>query len=344
MRRRYADGYRGWPVAPRDRQHPVRGSFLDPRKSSHQVAESYHHGIDVSVRDDRPEQGAPPGRTHRVYALEGGEVWQVGPRNRNGESIVRLGHFGYGHVDPVVSLGQVVQAGDMLGWTMEGQWHLHLSEWVFPDGDRERRIPVDPLDRRGKISPYADEAAPVVQDVRFFTPAEPRWRCGLGRAVCPPAGRELDPAALSGTVDVRARIEDDQSFVGFWEELWRLETRHHPARVKLKVVRLDDGGVVVERDVFRTDVTLDLEGPAPIPFSHHYAPGTSQNLRAKTAIKLSRQGRGELWFRLFARPGGAAPYWDTTTVPNGGYRLRIAAWDVTGNKTVHTVDVAVANP
>ena len=73
MRRRYADDYRGWPVAPRTRQHPVRGSFLDPRAG----ALGYHHGIDISVRDDRPVAGAPSGRTHRVYALEGGPVRQA---------------------------------------------------------------------------------------------------------------------------------------------------------------------------------------------------------------------------------------------------------------------------
>jgi hypothetical protein len=338
MRRLYADDYRGWPVAPRNRQHPVRGSFLDPRRN-----ENYHHGIDVSVRDDRPERGAPPGRTHRVYALEGGEVWHVGPRNRAGESTVWVGHFGYGHVDPVVALGQTVAAGDMLGWTFAGQWHLHLTEWVFPRGDRDRRIPVDPLDRRGKLAPYVDDAEPVVQDVRFFTPERSRWRIGLGRAVFVPAGKELDPSALAGVVDVRARIEDPQSFLGWWEERWRLETWHHPSRVHLTIVRMDDGQPVVDRDVFRTNVTLDTQGPTPVDISHHYAPGTRQNLRAETAIKLARPGRGELWFRLFQQ-SGAEPYWDTTTVANGSYQLRITAWDVAGNKGGETVDVTIANP
>ena len=167
--------------------------------------------------------------------------------------------------------------------------------------------------------------------MRFFTPAISKWRVGNGRAVFSPAGVELDPTALSGVVDVRARIEDQQSFLGFWKELWRLETWHHPSRVRLKIVRLDDGDVVIDREVFRTDVTLDTEGPSPVGFSQHFAPGTKQNLRAPTAIKLGRQGRGELWFRLFAATG-AEPYWDTTTVANGPYRLRITAWDVAGNR------------
>ena len=60
------------------------------------------------------------------------------------------------------------------------------------------------------------------------------------------------------------------------------------AASRLKVVRLDDGKVIVDRDVFVNDVTLGAEaralGRTPIPFSNHYAPGTKQNLRANTAL------------------------------------------------------------
>ena len=75
---RYNDGFRGWPVRPHNRQHPVRGSFLDPRPDPEQGG-IYHTGVDIAVRDDHPEQGAPVGRTHRVYAIEGGVVEQATP-------------------------------------------------------------------------------------------------------------------------------------------------------------------------------------------------------------------------------------------------------------------------
>ena len=91
-------------------------------------------------------------------------------------------------------------------------------------------------------------------------------------------------------------------------------------------------------------------GPAPtaltadqIPISHHYAPGTRQNLRANTAFKLDRQGRGELWFRLFAGPRRKSPYWDTTAFRNGPFRLTVTAWDIVGNHTAESIDVIVAN-
>jgi len=88
-------------------------------------------------------------------------------------------------------------------------------------------------------------------------------------------------------------------------------------------------------------VTLGPEGPAPVPISHHYAPGARQNLRAPTTLKLGRSGRGQLWFRLFARLEGA--YWDTTLLRNGPYRLKLTAWDVVGSRTANTVDVVVQN-
>jgi hypothetical protein len=337
MVRRYADDYRGWPVAPRKRQHLVRGSFLDPRTS-----EKYHHGIDVSVRDDRPERGAPRGRSHRVYALEGGRVWKVDDATGPGDDgLVRVGHFGYGHVDPVVKLGERVSPGQLIGWTVKDQWHVHVTEWHFPRGDRERRVPVNPLSRRGKIAPYVDLFPPVIREIRFYTPASPPWTTALGRAVFPDAGFPLDPDHLTSLVDVRARIEDPQSFQGVFRDVPVLGTGHHPARVHVTVTRQQDRTRVVDRDVFKADVTLAPEGPAPIPFSHHYAPGARQNLRAKTALKLGRPGQGALWFRVFAEP--FIPYWNTTLLPNGRYRIKVSAWDLVGNRTSKTVEVGLDN-
>jgi hypothetical protein len=337
VRREYADDYRGWPVAPRNQQHPIRGSFLDPRTGG-----NYHLGIDVAVRDDRPERGAPPGCSRRVFALEGGSVWKVfAPRAVGREGIVRIGHFGYGHVKPIVTLGERVRPGQLIAWTVDGGWHVHVSEWHFPGGDRERRVGVNPLARDGKIAPYVDLARPVVHELRFTTPSDSPWRTSLGSAFLPDNGTAVNPQRLSGLVDVRARIEDPQSFDGWLDRFPILRTAHHPARVRLTVVRLDDGAKVVARDVFTNAVSLGPDGPRPIPLSHHFAPGCRQNLRAQTALKHGRDGHGQLWFRLFARP--ESPYWDTTGVRNGPYRLTVTAWDLAGNKTTKAVDVKVAN-
>ena len=78
-----------------------------------QLGAIYHDGVDIAVRDDRPERGAPRGRTHRVYAIEGGPVFLATPPGVRG--FVHVGHFGYGHVDALVQPGETVAPGNTSG-------------------------------------------------------------------------------------------------------------------------------------------------------------------------------------------------------------------------------------
>ncbi len=327
---RYNDTFRGWPVRPHDRQHPVRGSFLDPRPDP-ELGAVYHTGVDVAVRDDRPERGAPPGRTHRVYAIEGGVVERATPPGVCGN--VRVGHFGYGHVDARVSVGDRVRPGQFIGWTCYGWWHLHLTEWhAGADG---RRLLINPLRPAGKLKPFADTAPPVIHEVRFHTPAEPRWqRRARTFARLPQAGRRLNATRLSGIVDVRAHVSDPQSFVGWFRELPALAAPHHTYRLGLLLVERGSGRVVLRRTVF-----LALTEP-PFGAGQHYAPGTTQNLSAKVCL-AGREAPcdGVYWFRLFQRP-----YWDTRRLRNGRYLLVVRAWDAAGNRARKDVQITISNP
>jgi hypothetical protein len=327
----YNDAWRGWPVLPLQRQHPIRGSFLDPRPDPRRGA-IYHTGVDVAVRDDRPERGAPPGRTHRVFAIEGGTVLDATPRGRVG--LVRVGHFGYGHVDPTVDRGDVVEAGQPIAWTCQGFWHVHLTEFLFAAGGE--RIELNPLRPGGKLHPYADRHAPEIREIRFYTPATPRWsrRPRTTVALLPQAGRRLAKTALAGKVDVRVRVSDPQTFIGWFRDLPHLAAPHHPFRLSVTVVRLATGRVVLRREVFRAERMLDQ------PAGQHFAPGTEQNLPASGCMLFHRTMRcdGVYWFRLFP-----APYWDTRTLPDGRYRLRIRAWDVAGNMSFADTVVTLRN-
>lgn len=341
----YADGWRGWPVAPVDRQHPIRGSLDDPRPSG------YHIGLDIAVRDDLPEPGAPPSRTHRVYAVEGGtvtvapNVGAVGCVNR----IVRVGHFAYWHADPVgtVSAGQIVAAGDPIGWTCKGMWHVHLSEWVLVGGVRTW---VDPLHAGGKLAPFVDTAKPTIGPLRFFAPTPTRWQLDGAVLVAPQAGIELDRTDLRGLVDVRTAISDPQSFRGWLTGARaRLYAPHHPYRVHLTVRRLGAaGGPAVDRDVFRADRVLgkgeEVTAIAPsVPLAAHFAPGTRQNLGALRCVEQAPTScAGRIVLRLFAGPGGRR-FWNTRAVRNGRYRLTVTAWDQRGNRAERSVNVTVSN-
>ena len=339
---RFADGVEtyavpGWPVAPVDEQHPIRGSFFDPRPSASGLV--YHNGIDISVREDQLEEGRPPYRAHRVYALEGGEVQlpdDVTRRRCAGRSL-RVGRFGYGHVDAVgtVEDGQHVEPGQPIGWTCKGQWHMHLSEFKWVDG---RQVWVNPLRPGGRLRPYTDTLAPVVHEIGFFEPAQPSWAVVDGAVTSPATGARYDAAALRGTVDVRARIGDPQSFAGWmgYFSFSFLRSEHVPSEIEASA-RAAGGPVLWRRTVFRADVL-----PAAFPYGEPYAPGTSQNLPVASCFHASQERcAGQYWFHVGAGPSSS--FWNTESVPNGAYELCVSARDAVGNVGSSCVRATVAN-
>ena len=124
----------------------------------------FHDGVDISVDDAHPEQPAPFGHTHKVYALEGGTVWlpPIDDGTPCHSRSVRIGRFGYGDVDALgtVVAGEHVDAGELIGWTCKNEWHLHLLE-LSVAGDlelaedqlapRRRRARDDPQPPRGRV-------------------------------------------------------------------------------------------------------------------------------------------------------------------------------------------------
>ncbi len=291
----------------------------------------YHQGIDIGVRDDRPERGAPKGRTHRVYAIEGGVVREATDAGVRGH--VRLGHFGYGHVDATVRAGQRVLAGQMIGWTWLTTWHVHLTEFLFlPDG---RQLIINPLRPGGKVRPYVDKLPPAIHEVRFFTPARAAWgRRRTNVAVLKPAGRRLNRMQLKGVVDVRVRAADRQSFQGWFRDMPFLAAPHHLYRLAVVLVHIPTHRVLLRKPVFWCDQMLG------IPTGSHYAPGTKQNFTAQGCVlaQPTADCRGSFWFRLFPRTG-----WNTRQYANGRYLLRIRAWDTRGNRASKDVVVRIAN-
>ncbi len=341
----YADEWRGWPVAPVHQQHPIRGSFNDPRPSG------FHIGVDINVPDDQPDAGAPLNRTHRVFAVEGGTVSVAGNVATVGcvNRVVRIGHFAYWHADPVgtVTDGQVVQAGDPIGWTCKGLWHVHLSEWSLRGGARTW---VNPLRPGSKVAPYVDTERPVIRSLRFFAPANTVWEQDGAIVVAPASGLELAPAALRGKVDVRAEIADPQSFRGWLTGTHAgLYSDHHPYRVRLTVRRDGASGApLLVRNVFRGERILGKGEevtilPPTLGFGVHFAPETRQNFGAQRCADAGFTGcAGRFVLRLFSAPGGRR-YWDTRKVANGSYRLTVEAFDAKGNSRTRSATVTVSN-
>ena len=335
FRFQYADRFRGWPVAPLDVQHPIRGTFLDPRGRDDSGLAGYHFGVDINVDDRHPDPGAPPGYSHRVYALEGGwaNLRAVDPNVPCSDRRLLVGHFSYWHVSPIVRLWQHIRPGQQIGWTCSGQWHVHVSEWAKVGGTR---VWVNPLHRNGKIAPYVDRAPPVVRALRFFAGPMRSWR-PAGSLTAPDTAHRLSPARLHGLVELRAPIEGRQSFWGFMAGHPAWQTAEHPYRVAVEIRSVQTGAVVLGRVSFQSD-----ELPRT-PYLVHYAPGTVQNVSMAECLALPPGSRcgGTYWFRPFSR--FTHEYWDTRRIRDGAYDVTVSAWDITGGRTSRTVRVEVAN-
>jgi Peptidase family M23 len=161
----------GWPLAPFDRQHPVRGFFGDPRIGEH-GSTAFHFGIDVSGPDGTP-----------VYAVDAGTVHvggaqQVAVVEGSGPAV-----HGYWHVVPAVHHGQSVARHALVGHIAAGWGHVHFAE-------RRGGRYWNPL-RAGALTPFADFGAPSVD-----------------RIVVERAGKPLAPTTLTGIVELIAETHD----------------------------------------------------------------------------------------------------------------------------------------
>jgi hypothetical protein len=331
----YNDSYQGWPVNPQHAQHPVRGSFLDPRGKDDTGLSGYHFGIDISVDDQHPEPGAPPLLSHRVYAVESGTVST--PANVLAKPCLdrrlEIGHFAYWHVSPIVRARQHVRAGQQIGWSCRGVWHVHLSEWQVYQG---KLVWVNPLHKGGRLGPYADTAPPVVRGLLFVTPPARPWLPTTSLAQ-PDTSTPLAANDLHGLVELRANIGDPQSFLGFLTRNPAWPTDFAPYRVTVQIRDSRTGRTVMSRIGFQADQLPQT------PFIVHYAPGTIEDDNMQECVGPPARPKciGTYWFRPFSR--FRQEYWNTRTAPNGQYTVTVRAYDLAGGVGSRSTSVTVKN-
>jgi hypothetical protein len=326
---------RGWPVRPRSVQHPIRGAFIDPRGRDDNGLSGYHFGIDVNVDDAQPDPGAPPGLSHRVYALDSGVA--AAPANVQGRRCVNrrmdVGHFSYWHVSPIVAAGRRVRAGQQIGWTCHGVWHVHLSEWQLFRG---KRVWVDPLHKGGALVPYTDTAPPVVSELVFVTPPARPWQPKTSLAE-PDSATVLPATGLHGLVELRARVADPQSFVGFlsrnpaWPTVWT------PHKLSVEIRDRNTGLRVMRRTSFEADQMPQT------PYLVHYAPGTVEDDNMQECVGPPQRPKCDGITRLRPFSRFRQEFWNTRAVANGTYEVTVRAYDVAGNTGSRSITVTVKN-
>lgn len=326
----YNDSWHGWPLEPVHQQHPVRGGFNDPRPGG------YHFGIDISADDAVHDSGAPRYGAHRVIAVDGGPVVAQTSSDfyakacNNAHFVV--GHFAYWHIIPTVKLGQVIRAGQQIGWTCPGEWHIHLSEWQIFNG---KLVWVNPLHPGGKLTPYSNRKRPQIGRLRFYSAPKRKW-CPTTSAQPSDDAKEIPLTHLQGAVELRVSVADPMPDKQFFNMLPpSFSGALSPYKVAVAVWSLTSGKLIFARTSFQSDLLLKT------PFFWHFAPGSREKEALGSCVKEIKPCTGHLLFRPFSQ--GYPTLWDTRHVPDGLYRVTVYAWNDRGLRSSRSASVLVAN-
>ncbi len=174
-----------WPVAPVNSQKNISGTFGEYRSTS--IPGHYHNGTDIP---------APAGTP--VYAVLGGIVGAAFNDGSTGyDSYVRITaqidgkskNITYYHTNPIVSVGQVISAGQQISTVAID--HVHLSEYRL--GGSLSNSHLNAIRPDGGLLYYSDLWKPHIRYVKFL----------LDNST-----RQLSAASLSGKVDIIAHVEE----------------------------------------------------------------------------------------------------------------------------------------
>ncbi|HYZ76148.1 MAG TPA: hypothetical protein VE596_02125 [Gaiellaceae bacterium] len=295
----------GYPVKPFDREHPIRGSFGDPRTQFFgpptldtvlhgRGGFSFHQGVDIS---------APNGTA--VYPVVDGTVTSVTVEWVRVTSGSRA--FEYWHIRPQVKVGQHVEARKtVLGRIKKPAGHVHLTEL-------EGGHVVNPL-VRGRLTPYHDRTRPSINSISLRHTD---------------TGPELLPGFVRGSVEIVVDAEDRPSMPV------RGEWRNLPVSPALLTYRIRSwaGKTVVPR---RVAVDHRTTVPQNSGFWSVYARGTYQNMSV-FGPHYSFLQRGCFLFKLTPQP------FDTRKLHDGVYDIVVTATDIRGNSDSQSLRFTVHN-
>jgi hypothetical protein len=145
--------------------------------------------------------------------------------------------------------------------------------------------------RLGALAPYVDDTVPLIPALTFYS-----------------GGLPIGPDLVTGLVDVTVDAYD-LSPTPLPPPPWA-EARLSPAFIRWRIVQ--DGNVIRR---WETAVDFRLDHPRPSFFSSIYAPGTFMS-------RPNRPGRNEFYL---------AHNFESSTLPDGSYRLQVEALDIQEN-------------
>lgn len=325
-----------WPFVPFNGMHTVWNYYEQHMGNGYDTWSYLHQGLDIITPVGEPCYAVEAGIVKCVLTTGGQAYWRVAvsPVQTPDTSEGWL----YAHLDPgtiQVEVGDTVQIHDYLGDII--QWstnwgHLHFVKirdhglvWAYDDG--EWGILFNPL---LALSPNSDTIAPLIE------PFAAGSMLGLHRHGS--NGVFLDPANVSGDIEIIARISDYHGL-----SAWTLPAYQTYYGMK----RLSDQQWVIPR-------TLGQQLNHAYPFYaatqyEAYAP----LLYYKDSLRLPPPWMSLIreYYHVLTRNNGDTLlelnelnlFIPTASYVDGNYRIYIEAWDECGNMNMDSMDVYLNN-
>lgn len=278
-----------WPVEPFHESHDITGMFMEYRDTP--PSPHFHDGTDIPKPDGSP-----------VYPVIDGRVTGIGG------DWVRVGNFAYVHViaSPSLAVGDSAFAGQtVIGTIQAGQGHVHFKDGP-PDGGRQA------LRQGGGLTPFIDEWAPTIQNVRFYSmPSRERFD----------AEDPGKPDTLAGLVQITFRV------------------REPGAPPTANEARQNNGAYIVGYKVLTRDRQEEVYVPSDdgvqFQFDWRISNAYVHNVYDQTQSSTSTH------VYIVTNEVQQPTSWDVSTVDEGDYTVMLFAEDTRGNRAEHYVDVTV---
>lgn len=172
-----------WPLSPTNQSKLISGTFCEYRSTS--ASGHYHNAVDIPAPAGTPVLAVLPGTVITAYSGD--------PTGYDNYIRVRSVIDGknkditYYHTNPVKSVGQTVNVGDVISTIAID--HVHLIEYYLGNTSLE----VNPIRSDGGLTPYIDTWKPSIRSVRFFVDG---------------TSTQLSPNYIGGKVDIIVHIQE----------------------------------------------------------------------------------------------------------------------------------------
>ncbi len=172
-----------WPLSPTNQSKLISGTFCEYRSTS--ASGHYHNAVDIPAPAGTPVLAVLPGTVITAYSGD--------PTGYDNYIRVRSVINGqnkditYYHTNPVKSVGQTVNVGDVISTIAID--HVHLIEYYLGNTSVE----VNPIRPDGGLTPLIDIWKPSIRSVRFFVDG---------------TTTQLSPNYVGGRVDIIVHIQE----------------------------------------------------------------------------------------------------------------------------------------